>query len=175
MPITSREIFVGRVTRLTVDTVDLPNGHRAELEILHHPGGAAIVALDDSNRVCLLYQFRHAAGGWVWELPAGKLEPQESAEKTARRELIEEAGVSAEHWQSLGCCLSSPGVFTERIAIFLARSLQRVTGETEDAEVFEVHWVALDEAIGRALSGEIEDAKTCIGLLRAWHVLNPKG
>jgi len=86
--IAQREVFRGKITYLTVDTVDLPNGHRADLEILHHPGGAAIVAIDDQNRVCLLHQFRHAAGGYVWELPAGKLEPGEPPELTAQRELI---------------------------------------------------------------------------------------
>lgn len=174
MLIASREVFRGRVTHMTLDTVDLPNGHRAELEILHHPGGAAIVALDADARVCLLHQFRHAAGGLVWELPAGKLEPAESAEDTARRELAEEAGVSAARWQSLGSSLSSPGVFTERIALFLATELVPAHAEREAAEVFDIHWIPLAEAIDRALAGEIEDAKTCIGLLRAWHALNLK-
>ncbi|MFM8518701.1 MAG: NUDIX hydrolase, partial [Nevskiaceae bacterium] len=77
MLVRSREVFSGRVTRLTVDTVDLPNGHRADLEVLHHPGGAAVVAIDSEQRVCLLRQYRHAAGGYVIELPAGRVEPAE--------------------------------------------------------------------------------------------------
>ena len=172
--VSQREIFRGKVTRLTVDTVDLPNGYRADLEILHHPGGAAIVALDEQHRVCLLHQFRHAAGGYVWELPAGKLEPGEPPELTAQRELIEEAGVNASTWRSLGISLSSPGVFTERIHLYLATNLTPAPDAREAAEVFEVHWIALETAVQRVLSGEIEDSKTGLGLLRAWHVCGEK-
>ena len=107
----SEEKFRGRVVRLTVDTIELPNGYRTDFEIVHHPGGAAIVAINAQEQVCLLHQYRPAAGGAVWELPAGRLEPGEPAADTARRELAEEAGLSAAHWQSLGISLSSPGVF----------------------------------------------------------------
>ena len=172
--IAQREVFRGKITHLTVDTVDLPNGHRADLEILHHPGGAAIVAIDDQNRVCLLHQFRHAAGGYVWELPAGKLEPDEPPELTAQRELIEEAGVAASTSRSLGISLSSPGVFTERIHLYLATNLTPAPDAREAAEVFEVHWVDLETAVQRVLNGEIDDSKTGMGLLRAWHVLGEK-
>ncbi len=172
--IAQREVFRGKITYLTVDTVDLPNGHRADLEILHHPGGAAIVAIDDQNRVCLLHQFRHAAGGYVWELPAGKLEPDEPPELTAQRELIEEAGVAASTWRSLGISLSSPGVFTERIHLYLATNLTPAPDAREAAEIFEVHWVDFKTAVQRVLNGEIDDSKTGMGLLRAWHVHGEK-
>jgi ADP-ribose pyrophosphatase YjhB (NUDIX family) len=85
--------FTGRIIRVTTDEVVLPNGHRTVLEIVHHPGGAVAVALDAGGRVCLLRQYRHAAGGWLWELPAGKLEPAEPPLGTAQRELAEEAGL----------------------------------------------------------------------------------
>src|SRR5256885_5976053 len=87
--------FAGHVISVTTDEVVLPNGHRAVLEVVHHPGGAATVALDENGRVCLLRQYRYVAGGWLWELPAGKLEPGEPALLTAQRELGEEAGGSA--------------------------------------------------------------------------------
>src|ERR1044071_6203458 len=99
--------FRGRVITVTVDDVILPNGHRAQLELVHHPGGAAVVAIDETGRVCLLRQYRHAAGDWIWELPAGKLEPGEPPLGTAQRELIEEAGLHAREWASLGRLLSS--------------------------------------------------------------------
>lgn len=174
MLVNQREVFRGKITHLTVDTVDLPNGHRADLEILHHPGGAAIVALDPQNRVCLLHQFRHAANGYVWELPAGKLEPNEPPELTAHRELIEEAGVTATTWRSLGISLSSPGVFTERIHLFLATDLAPAHDAREDAEVFEVHWIDFETAVQRVLNGDIDDSKTGMGLLRAWHLQRTK-
>lgn len=162
----TREIFKGRVIRLTQEDVTLPNGARTTLEIVHHPGGAAIVALDAGQRVCLLRQYRHAAGGWVWELPAGKLEPDEAPLVTAQRELTEEAGVRAARWDGLGKILTSPGVFTEVIHLYLARDLSPVPAAIEADEVIEIHWLPWREALARAERGEIEDAKTLAGLMR---------
>ena len=161
-----KPIFRGRIISLTVETVTLPNGHVAELEIIHHPGGAAIVALNDRLQVCLLRQFRHAAGGWIWELPAGKLEPEEAPLATAQRELIEEAGFSARTWLSLGRYVSSPGVFTEVVHLFLATELQTAEIQHEAAESIEVHWLDFDRACHLAAQGTIDDGKTALGLLR---------
>ena len=164
------EHFRGRVIRVTTDEVVLPNGHRAELEVVHHPGGAAVVALDSAQCVCLLRQYRYVAGGWLWELPAGKLEPNESPLVTAQRELVEEAGVSARQWQSLGSVLSSPGVFGEVLHLFFARGLEAGKAAHEKAEVIEAHWVPREEAYRWSLDGTIRDAKTVIGLVRAFHI-----
>ena len=162
-----RTIFEGRIIRLTLDTVQLPNGATAELEIVHHPGGAAVVALDAGNRVCLLRQYRHAAGGWLWELPAGKLDNAEAPLPCAQRELEEEAGMQAADWQPLGRIVSSPGVFTEVIHLYLACALSAVPTRLEEHEVIEVHWLPWARAQHMAQAGEIEDAKTLAGLLRA--------
>ncbi|MBV8740462.1 MAG: NUDIX hydrolase [Sinobacteraceae bacterium] len=159
--------FRGRVICVTTDEVVLPNGHRTVLEVVHHPGGAAVVALDAQQRVCLLKQYRYVADGWLWELPAGKLEPSEPPLVTAQRELLEEAGVSAGQWHSLGSVLSSPGVFGEVLHLYLARDLRPATSAHEHAEVIEVHWVTLEEAFRWSLDGTIRDAKSVIGLLRA--------
>ena len=167
----TRNIFRGRVVTLNVETVQLPNGHVADLEIIHHPGGAAAVALDAQGRVCLLRQYRHAAAGWIWELPAGKLEPQEPPLETARRELIEEAGMEALDWLPLGPYVSSPGVFTESVHLFLARNLRSATISHEPAESIEIHWVDFVAACQRAASGEINDGKTALGLLRVQALL----
>jgi ADP-ribose pyrophosphatase len=162
--------FRGRVIEVSVDTVLLPNGQQADLEVVRHPGGAAVVALDAEQRVCLLRQYRHAANGWMWELPAGKLEPDEAPLATAQRELVEEGGRRAREWTPLGRYFSSPGVFTEVIHLFLARDLELAATAFEPHEVIEVHWVPLHEAQARAVSGEINDGKTALGLLRAPHV-----
>jgi ADP-ribose pyrophosphatase len=162
-----RNVLTGRVITVNVETVQLPNGHTLDLEIIHHPGGAAAVAIDDQQRVCLIRQYRHAVGGYIWELPAGKLEPSEAPLLTAQRELIEEAGCEAAHWHSLGAVVSSPGVFTETVHLFLARGLRAVTMAHEAAEVIEIHWVELAEACQRAETGDINDGKTVVGLLRA--------
>ena len=164
------EHFRGRIIRVTTDEVVLPNGHRTELEVVHHPGGAAVVAIDAQDRVCLLRQYRYVAEGWIWELPAGKLEPNEPPLHTAQRELVEEAGVSAEHWQSLESYLSSPGIFTEVIHLFLATGVAPAVVAREDAEVIEVHWMPFAEAYEWAVSGKIRDGKTVVGLVRANHV-----
>jgi 8-oxo-dGTP pyrophosphatase MutT (NUDIX family) len=160
-------VFTGRVITVNKERVQLPNGNVADYEIVHHPGGAAVVALDGQNRVCLLRQYRPAASGWVWELPAGRLEPGEPPALTARRELVEEAGREAAEWQDLGPMLSSPGVFDERIYLFLAQGLATVPQQHEAHEVLEAHWIDLPVALERAMSGEILDSKTVVGLLRA--------
>jgi ADP-ribose pyrophosphatase len=162
-----RTVFRGRVITVNVETVRLPNDHVAELEIIHHPGGAPLGAGAARGRVCLIRQFRHAAGGWILELPAGKLEPQEPPLATARRELVEEAGASAARWSELGAYVSSPGVFTETVHLFLAEELEVATMAHEPSELIEVHWVELDQACRDALEGVIADGKTAVGLLRA--------
>jgi ADP-ribose pyrophosphatase len=167
MSIERKMIYDGRVIKVSVDTVELPNGMRVPLEIVRHPGGAAAVAVDDDRRVCLLRQYRHAAGGYIYELPAGKLEPGEPPETTARRELVEEGAVHAARWSELGAYFSSPGVFTEVIHLYLATGLTPAAAAPEPDEVFQVEWWPLAQAVERARDGELTDAKTVIGILRA--------
>src|ERR1700761_6882309 len=162
--------FQGRVIRVTTDEVVLPNGHRAQLEVVHHPGGAATVAIDSQDQICLLRQYRYVADGWLWELPAGKLEPNEPPLETARRELVEEAGVTARHWESLGSVFSSPGVFAEVLHLFYAAELEPTTVAHESSEIIEIHWVPFSEAYLWALNGQIRDAKTLIALVRAYSI-----
>jgi ADP-ribose pyrophosphatase len=162
-----RNVFTGRVLTLNLERVRLPNGRVAELEIAHHPGGAAVVALDDAGRVCLLRQYRHAAGGWLTELPAGKLDGGEPPLECAQRELAEEAGVTARQWDKLGECFSSPGILTEVLHLYLARGLAQAEAQPEEHEVFEASWVPFDEAVELAARGKLRDAKSLIGLLWA--------
>lgn len=161
-----RNVHTGRVLTLNLERVRLPNGRVAELEIAHHPGGAAIVALDAQDRVCLLRQFRHAAGGWITELPAGKLDNREPPIDCAQRELAEEVGMAARRWDRLGQFFSSPGVLTEVIHVFLARELEPCASTPEEHEVLEPRWLPLAEAVRGADDGSLQDAKTVIGL--AW-------
>ncbi|MGB5733560.1 MAG: NUDIX hydrolase [Thiohalocapsa sp.] len=162
-----RNIFHGKVIDLDLEQVRLPTGRDVVLEVVRHPGGAAAVAVDDRQRVCLLRQYRHVAGGWLWELPAGKLDPGEGPAATAERELAEEAGVFAATWDSLGRMHSSPGVFSEIIYLYLARGLSEVDLGHEVDEVIEVHWVSWADALVWCVDGTITDAKTLIGLYRA--------
>jgi 8-oxo-dGTP pyrophosphatase MutT (NUDIX family)/glyoxylase-like metal-dependent hydrolase (beta-lactamase superfamily II) len=171
MPATPPTLFRGRIISLTQEWVRLPNGHETELEIIHHPGGAAVVALDQANQVCLLRQYRYATGGWLWELPAGKIDDGEPPAQTARRELEEEAGREAADWRELGFMHSSPGIFTEVVYLYLARHLTPVALGHEQEEVIEVHWLPLNQALEWCRDGTISDAKTLIGLFRAQALL----
>ncbi len=164
-------VFQGKIVTVSVESAQLPDGRSCEIEVVRHPGGAAAVALDSSGRVCLIRQYRPAMQAWMWEIPAGKLDPGESPLSTAQRELEEEAGLVARHWSELGSMISSPGVFTEVVHLFFARELEHVARQTEEHEIIEVHWVTLDEALARATGGDIRDAKTVIGLYRAQQVL----
>ena len=144
------------------------------IDVVRHPGGAAAVAIDKRNRVCLLRQYRPVFDEWVWELPAGKLDSGEPPLITAQRELIEEAGVSAASWIPLGGIISSPGVFTETVHLFLAQDLSRAAAANEEHELIEVHWVAFAKAVERASAGDINDGKTVSGLFRAERYIRNK-
>jgi ADP-ribose pyrophosphatase len=169
--LSTKPIYSGRVIQVNIERVRLPNDAVADLEIVHHPGGAAVVALDADGRLCLLRQFRHAAKDWLWELPAGKIDNREPPLDTAQRELEEEAGMRAAEWRSLGDYCSSPGVFTEVVHLFLATRLTPLAMRPEAHEVFEVHWLPLKDAWRMAYDGEIRDGKSLVGVFRAHALL----
>jgi ADP-ribose pyrophosphatase len=159
-----KKVYSGHIVDVQLEQVELPNGVSCELEIIYHPGGVAIIAMNDRNEICLLRQYRHAAGGWIWEIPAGKLEPEEAHALTAKRELVEEAGVDAQDWLYLGKTITSPGVFTEIVHLYLARDLIATKQELEEIEVLEVHWLSLDKVMSMVKAGDIYDAKTLVSL-----------
>lgn len=164
-------IHDGNVVNLGIETLTLPTGDTMELEVVRHPGGAAVIAIDDQERVCLLRQYRYAAGGWLWELPAGKIDAPETPEHTAKRELQEEAGLAADNWKPLGSFLSTPGFCDERIHLYLAMGLHDVEAEPHPHEVIEVHWKNFKETLNMCTRGEIDDGKTLLGLMRAAELL----
>src|SRR5215470_879541 len=164
---TTREIYKGRIVDLRLDEVDLPNGQSVTLEVIHHPGAAAVVAVDAQGAVTLIRQFRHAAGGFIWEVPAGTLNPGEAPEACARRELREEAGLVATSWTALGSILTTPGFCDERIHLFLARRLSEDTQALDHDEVLTVSRVPLHRALEMIRRGELDDAKSIAALHRA--------
>lgn len=157
---------MSKIVKLSEETVTLPNGAKADYQFVHHPGGAAVVALNNQGEVALLYQYRPVVGDWLWEIPAGKRDNGEPPQVTARRELQEEAGVTALQWHSLGAIYSSPGVFTEILHLYLATELCEVGSTPEEHELFELHWLPLADAVTMAQDGRIVDAKSIIALLR---------
>jgi ADP-ribose pyrophosphatase len=164
---TTREIYKGRVVDLRLEEVDLPNGQSVTLELIHHPGAAAVVAVDAHGSVTLIRQFRHAAGGYIWEVPAGTLGPGEAPEACARRELREETGLVANAWTALGSILTTPGFCDERIHLFLARELADEVQSLDPDEVLTVTRVPMQRALEMVRSGEIDDAKSIAALHRA--------
>ena len=164
-PRSRRSIHLGSVD-LGLETVKLPNDEILAMEIVRHPGGATIIAQDQDNRLALIRQFRHAAGGWIWEFPGGNLESFESPMEAAMRELHEETGCRATTWKSLGSTLSTPGFCSERLHIFLATDLTVEQPDRQPDEFIEVHWMPLPDVLAMARSGEIDDATTIVALFR---------
>jgi ADP-ribose pyrophosphatase len=163
----TRQIYRGRIVDLRLEEAELPNGRTIALEVVHHPGAAAIVAVDDADAVVLIRQFRHAAGGFIWEVPAGTLAPDESPQACAQRELCEETGLVAAEWVGLGSILTTPGFCDERIHLFLARHLTEATQALDHDEVLTVSRVPLSQALAMVQRGEIEDAKSIAAVHRA--------
>lgn len=162
----SQLIYRGRILTLRRDTVTLPNGREAVREVAEHPGGVGILALDGENRAALVRQYRYAFGRAMWEIPAGKREPGEEPLATARRELQEEVGASAAHWQALGEIIPSPGCYGERLWLYLARELTLGRTHPDEDEFLELQWMPLEELTEKCLDGEIQDAKTIIAALK---------
>ncbi len=162
-----QQIYSGRLLKVDVDTVRLPDGQETTREIVEHPGAAVIVPVDAEGNVILVRQYRHAVGREMIELPAGTRERGEPPDKTAPRELEEETGYSARNWEPLAHFFSSPGILTEEMFVYLARDLAEGTSKTESDEKIQVIKIPLHEAIQRVDRGEITDAKSIIGLLLA--------
>jgi len=163
MPENTRTVFEGRIVKLNLERVSLPNGKQAELEVVHHPGGVAVVLQNSEGKLCLLRQYRHVAGGWIWEFPAGKLETGLDILANAKKEVLEETGATAKNWQLLGKTISSPGIFTEVIHLYYASGLSMEEHAHEAEEVIEINWFSVADIHSMILSGEIIDAKTIIG------------
>jgi len=171
--IASRCVFEGRVAAMRSDQVAMPGGVSSQRDVVELPGAVGIVALDENDNVLLVRQYRHPVRRRLWEIPAGLLDsPGESAAAAAERELFEEGHVRAGEWFTLVDTLTSPGMTDETVRIFLARDLTQVpaldrhVGVHEEVEM-EVAWVPLDDAVGRCLSGELENGITVAGLLAA--------
>jgi ADP-ribose diphosphatase len=170
--IKSTRMYTGRVISLDVDEVRYPNGTTGELEIIRHPGASAIVPfLSDPGgadpTVLLLKQYRYAAGGTLYEIPAGRLEPGELPEACARRELLEETGCTASSVVPLTSMFTTPGFTDERIHLFLASGITRGVARPEADEFMELESIALSKALQMIQRGEIQDAKTALGILFA--------
>jgi ADP-ribose pyrophosphatase len=163
--IESRPIYQGRIVRFHVNTVALPDGSTTLREIIGTPGAVVILPLTDDGQVRMVRQYRSAVGEFLLELPAGTLEPNEAPERAAPRELAEETGDHAAHWQRLTGFYTVPGICNEYLHLFLATGLTPGQAHREADEFIEVVTLPMDEALAMVNRGEIRDAKTIIGLL----------
>ena len=163
----STTLHKGRVFNLVKEDYTLDNGVTSEMDFIQHPGAAAMVPMLNLTDVILIKQYRHAIREFIWEIPAGTLNPEESPLHCAQRELIEETGYSAAGWQQLGTITPLPGCSDERIHIFLASDLKSAQQNLDDDEMLKVHQLKLEDALQMILSGEIADGKTISGLFLA--------
>jgi ADP-ribose pyrophosphatase len=168
--VSTERLYSGRIVNLDRDTVRFPDGSLGRLEMLRHPGASAVVPfLDaptaDDPRVILIRQFRHAADGYIWEIPAGRLDSGEPPETCAHRELEEEAGARATTLEYLTTIYTTPGFTDERIHLFMASDLVRVAPRREADEFMEVQERRWSDVMGMIRNGEIKDGKTLIALL----------
>ena len=167
-----RRAYTGRVISLDVDTVRFPDGSTGELEMIRHPGASAVVPFvsdpaGDDPQLLLIRQYRYAADGFLYEIPAGRLEPGEDPAVCARRELQEETGCRAERVEPLFTMYTTPGFTDEKIHLFMAVGLTLGESGREADEFITVETVALSRALAMVKGGEIQDAKTALGLLYA--------
>ncbi len=162
-----KNIFSGRVLQLNLERAILPDGRSVDLEIIRHPGGACALPIHDDGSIILIRQYRHAAGGIIWEVPAGRINDQEDPETCARRELMEETGFKAGKMEKIGEFFSTPGFCTELLHIYLATQLIPCRHDPEDDEYIEIVKLPFPEALAMVFSGEIRDSKTMIALLLA--------
>lgn len=170
--IESRRVYSGRVLNLEIDTVHFPNGTVGELEIIRHPGASAVVPFldspdDDDPRILLIRQYRYAAGDYLFEVPAGRLDPGEAPMACAERELREETGYSAADLRELGGFFTTPGFIDEYIHVFLASGLTSGAPSHERDELITVQTLRLQTALDFAARGHIIDGKTIVALFLA--------
>ena len=168
--ISTERRYQGHIIHLDVDTVGFPDGSTGQLEMIRHPGASAIVPFVDGLAapdplVLLLRQFRHAAGGFIWEIPAGRLEPGETPEQCAHRELAEETGRRAARVTPLTTIYTTPGFTDEKIHLFLATGLEEGTHRREPDEFLEVHALPWSDVMSMMEEGEMQDAKTLVALM----------
>lgn len=165
-------LYDGKIITVERWQVALPDGREAMREIVRHKGAAAVVPVDERGNITLVRQHRVALDRFTWEIPAGKLDyVGEDPLHCAKRELEEETGLRASNWQKLSQVITTPGFCTEQISLYLATGLSQHSAHTDPDEFLRLMKMPLDEALGRVMAGEFDDAKTCLGILMAHKAL----
>jgi len=171
--VSSRTVYRGPVFSVTTDHVEEPNGVCARRDVIHHSGSVVVLAVDDSTatpRILLERQYRHAATDYLWELPAGRIDPGEQELKAAQRELLEETGYTAAKWRRILKFYASPGFVAETMSVFLATGLRAGEAQPEEDEIIFKRMLPLPAAVRMVISGTIRDAKTISSVLWLDHI-----
>ena len=163
--LSSHEPYRGPVFWITTDEVLEPTGIRVRRDVVRHTGSVVVLAIDEKSRVLLERQYRHAAGRFLFELPAGRIDEGESALAAGKRELLEETGYSARNWKRILRFWASPGFVAEAMSLYLASGLRPGSAHPEEDEAIDVQFVPLKKAVAMVVKGAIQDAKTIAGVL----------
>ncbi len=163
----SSKRFEGKILKLYVDEVELPNGHRSFREVVRHPGASAVIVLLDDGRIVLERQFRYPINEILWEIPAGKLDKDEDPLECAKRELLEETGISASKWQKLGHIYTTPGFSDEKIHLYFASGISNGSRHLDEDEFLEIRYFKVEEVEEMIMKNEITDSKTIAAFFRS--------
>lgn len=162
--ISSKVAFAGRLLKVNIDTVTLPNGRETTRELIHHPGAVGVVPILDDGSMVFVKQYRYPLGTVLYEIPAGKLDPDEAPDACARRELSEETGYSAREWQKLTSVVTTPGFTDEVIHLYAAHGLEKYAQHTDEDEFIDVVALTPQQVKQMVLEGAIYDSKTLSAL-----------
>lgn len=170
--VSQETVYEGVIVNVRRDKARLMDGRITNREVVEHPGGVAVFAMDDQGRVALGRQYRYPMGEETLELPAGKLEPGEDPRDSGLRELAEETGLVPGTFEDMGCLYSSPGILAERIYLYFAKDLTQGPTHPDDGEFVETVWLPYQDLVDKARRGEIKDGKTLVGILKASFLLD---
>lgn len=170
--VSQETVYEGVIVNVRRDKARLMDGRITNREVVEHPGGVAVFAMDDQGRVALVRQYRYPMGEETLELPAGKLEPGEDPRDSGLRELAEETGLVPGTFEDMGCLCSSPGILAERIYLYFAKDLTQGPTHPDDGEFVETVWLPYQDLVDKARRGEIKDGKTLVGILKASFLLD---
>ncbi len=164
--LSSKSVFDGRILHITLDEVELPDGKKSKREVVNHPGGVTVAALDEDNNLLFVRQFRYPYKEVVLELPAGKLEKGSTPLENGKRELMEETGAEGYSYISLGQLYPSPGYTSEIIHLYACKVKSQGSSNPDDGEFLNVEKIPLDKAVEMVLNNQIPDAKTQVAVLK---------
>lgn len=164
--LSSKSVFDGRILHITLDEIELPNGKKSKREVVNHPGGVTVAALDEENNLLFVRQFRYPYKEVVLELPAGKLEKGSTPLENGKRELMEETGAEGYSYISLGQLYPSPGYTSEIIHLYACKVKSQGSSNPDDGEFLNVEKIPLDKAVEMVLNNQIPDAKTQVAILK---------